>query len=82
MIRVSHRPIPTPPEEVYPQVVHTTGKFGDKFAPASLKFVDKRLVAVRARAVHFVSPEGAGVNRQTGSRSDPRDGPENQVRGS
>src|SRR5260221_2768874 len=71
-----------PPNRVYPQVVHNGGNLGDKFGPWRAKFVDRRLVGIRPWAVHFVLPEGAGVNRQTGSRSDPRDGPGNQVRGS
>jgi hypothetical protein len=29
---------------VYPHVVHSQGKFGDKFAGSTPKFVDKRLV--------------------------------------
>src|SRR5260221_1913748 len=62
-----------PPNRVYPQVVHSGGNLGDKYGPWRAKFVDKRLVAIRPWAVHFVLPERAGVDRQTRSRSDPRD---------
>jgi hypothetical protein len=48
MIRVSQRAIPTPPGRVYPHVVHSHGKFGDKFGRLPPKFVDKRLVGAMA----------------------------------
>jgi hypothetical protein len=67
------------PDE-YPQLVHNTGKFGDKVVAVSSKFVDKAVVAPWPPDVHFVLPEGAGTNRQTGQGSDPRGGPGNQVR--
>ena len=69
----------TSPEE-YPQPVHNVHKFGDKVAGSSHKFVDKPVVVLGPRTVHCVSPEGAGVNRQTTTRSDPRGGPGNRVR--
>src|SRR4029077_12949905 len=63
----------------YPQLVHNVHDLGDKVGPLPSKFVDKPVVDVWPRTVHFVLPEGADVNRQTGPRSDPRDGPGNRV---
>ena len=65
----------------HPHVVHIGVKVGDKRGAFRRNFVDKAVVADVAPPVHFVLPEGAGANRQTGPGSDPRTGPGDQVRG-
>jgi len=47
-----------------PQTVHIGGKPGDNVGASRTKFVDKAVVAVWGRRLHFVLPEGAGANRQ------------------
>jgi hypothetical protein len=47
-----------------PQPIHIGGKPGDNVAAPKAKFVDKTVVAVWKRRIHFVLPEGAGANRQ------------------
>ena len=68
------------PRRVYPQTVHIGGKFGDNFRPICDKFVDKAVVVTGVPHRTFRLARRGRLNRQTGSRSDPRDGPGNQVR--
>jgi len=47
-----------------PQAIHGVHNFGDNIAHPHHNFVDKPVVAMADRRIHFVSPEGAGENRR------------------